>query len=73
LLLNTSQFEFRLRSMYRRLLDGRHENFDKYRSECRARMAKLSTLFGGSSESSGRKIGKLIDWISAIDTQGRML
>ena len=70
LLLNTSQFEFRLRSMYKRLLSRRHENFDKYRHECRTRMSKLLNIYAASNEGgSGRKNMKLKDWITAIDDQ----
>jgi hypothetical protein len=69
LLLNTSQFEFRLRSMYKRLLTNRHDNFEKYRSEARSRMTKLANIYGSSGEGSGKKNDKLKDWFLARDEQ----
>ena len=70
LLLNTSQFEFRLRTMYKGLLNNRHDNFDKYRTEARARMTKLANIYGNPAEGgSGRKNEKLRDWFLAREEQ----
>jgi WASH complex subunit strumpellin len=69
LLLNTAQFEFRLRSMYKRLLKNRADNFEKYRTEARSRMTKLSAIYATSGEGSGRKTNKLRDWFLARDEQ----
>lgn len=68
LLLNTSQFEFRLRTMYKNLLNDRQENFDKYQSEARSRMVKLAAIYE-KADGSGRKTHKLKEWFLARDEQ----
>ncbi len=55
--------------MYKRLMNNRYANFEKYRTEARNRMTKLANIYGSSGEGSGRKNDKLKDWFLARDEQ----
>ncbi len=48
LLLNTSEFELRLRERYRGLLSDRQAKLAEYRREAHERIAELAEVFGGS-------------------------
>ena len=65
LLLNTSQFEFRLRTILKKILDNREKKWDTAKEETRARLLELSEIYGKSnsdgsnnSSSSSRRLVK---------------
>ena len=66
LLLNTSQFEFRLRTILKKILDNRETKWNTAKEETRSRLVELSEIYGksnndstnGSSGSSNRRLVK---------------
>ena len=66
LLLNTSQFEFRLRTILKKILDNREAKWNTAKEETRSRLVELSEIYGksnsestnGSSGSSSRRLVK---------------
>ena len=65
LLLNTSKFEFRLRTILKKILDNREKKWDTAKEETRARLLELSEIYGKSnsdgsnnSSSSSRRLVK---------------
>ncbi|XP_074640557.1 WASH complex subunit 5-like isoform X2 [Tubulanus polymorphus] len=48
LLLNTGQFEFKLKELFKRMLLEKKENWEKYKKEGSERMQELSEVFSGT-------------------------
>lgn len=53
LLLNTSHFEFRLRSILKKLLDNRETKWETAKQETRVRLLELSDIYGKSKNDPG--------------------
>ena len=49
LLLNTSQFEFRLRTILKKLLENRETKWETAKKETRIRLLELSEIYGKSN------------------------
>ena len=62
LLLNTSQFEFRLRTILKKILDNRETKWNTAKEETRARLSELSEIYGkgntDANSSSSRRLVK---------------
>ena len=52
LLLNTSQFEFRLRTILKKLLENRETKWETAKEETRIRLRELSEIYGNSHNDS---------------------
>ena len=48
LLLNTAQFEFKLKEMFKRMLNEKQPNWEKYKLEGKDRLMELSDVFSGT-------------------------
>lgn len=66
LLLNTSEFEFKLKTMYKKMLNRRHSYWDKCRVEAVGRMTNLAIMY---EEDKAQKNVKLRDWFRAREVQ----
>ena len=53
LLLNTSQFEFRLRTILKKLLENRETKWNTAKVETRIRLQELSEIYGNSGNNTG--------------------
>lgn len=49
-MMNTAQFEFLLKTMFKKLLDGRLANWEACKKESADRMTELGAYFGGEKE-----------------------
>src|SRR5699024_8831634 len=48
LLLNTSEFELRIKDIYKQLLNDRYANLNSYKKECYDRIVELADVFSGN-------------------------
>jgi hypothetical protein len=67
LLLNTSQFEFKLRTMYKRMINHRRISWEKCREKARGKMMDLVKIIDNDSKTS--KSTKLREWFVAREAQ----
>jgi WASH complex subunit strumpellin len=67
LTLNTAQFEFLLKSLLKKILDHKQEQWNLYRNDVAERMKELSTFFSGEKELSRiKKNQSLLDWFNNL-------
>lgn len=71
LLLNTAQFEFKLRSMYKKMIHKRRVSWEKCREQARQKMVDLVKILQAEMEAknSKAKLKKLKDWFIAREAQ----
>lgn len=73
LLLNTAQFEFKLRSMYKKMIDKRRLSWEKCREKGRQKMMDLVKILTTEIEAAGKKskakLNKLKQWFIAREAQ----
>ena len=67
LLLNTSQFEYKSITMYKKMINRRSRQWEKCREKARGKMTDLIKLL--ENESKNRKASRLRDWFVAREAQ----
>ncbi len=69
LLLRTSQFEFKLRTMYKRMINRRRISWEKCRENAREKMMELVKLIEADAKTTKSKSEKLKEWFIARESQ----
>ncbi|KAI0224187.1 hypothetical protein LSAT2_024791 [Lamellibrachia satsuma] len=70
LLLNTAQFELKLKEMFRKMLDEKREKWEKHKTEGAERMQELADVFSGTKPLTRvEKNEKLQAWFAEIGKQ----
>ena len=67
LLLNTSQFEFKLRSMYKKMINKRKFTWEKCRESARKEMTELINIM--ETDQKTKKVARLKNWFVAREAQ----
>eukprot|EP00823_Brevimastigomonas_motovehiculus_P005461 TRINITY_DN4036_c0_g1_i1.p1 TRINITY_DN4036_c0_g1~~TRINITY_DN4036_c0_g1_i1.p1 ORF type:complete len:1167 (+),score=288.35 TRINITY_DN4036_c0_g1_i1:375-3503(+) len=66
-LLNTAQFEFKLKSLFKQLLDSKQVKWEESKKQCQERMMELSTYFSGTQQLARvKKDDNLTSWFKQL-------